>query len=354
MSNCLRAHNRFATHLAGLLVMAFAAWPTVAPAATPDNDGPAGESVNGIIVGEAVFEPTAGEASLPERFRLKPHRFRYEAQAVPTASTKMLQFEVRFSSPITSPHPENNTVHCEYYRPAAEGRYPAAIVLHILGGDFDLMRLYCRTLAHHGVCALFIKLPYYGPRRPPGVRERMVTADATQTVVRMTQGILDIRRGAAWLAERPEVDSQRLGIFGISLGGITAALASAIEPRLHNAFFMLGGADMRLANWNARELKPALVAWEKNGGTVESLCATLRPVDPASYPQQLRQRNVQMLSCRYDEVIPPACAEALWNTCGKPPIRWLDAGHYTAMRFIFDSLSTVTGFFQQAEPLPSE
>ena len=39
----------------------------------------------------------------------------------------------------------------------------------------------------------------------------------------MTQAVLDIRRATAWLADRPEVDAERLGIFGVSLGGITAA-----------------------------------------------------------------------------------------------------------------------------------
>lgn len=345
------ASGPFAGYLAAVLIMGCMACAASAAAAMPNGS----EAVSGASVqGEVAFEPSAAEATVPERFRLKPHRFPYEQQPVPTAAIKMLQFDVRFPSPITSPHPENNTVHCEYYRPAAEGRYPATIVLHILGGDFDLMRLYCRTLAQHGVCALFIKLPYYGPRRPPGMRERMVTTDPTQTVARMTQGVLDIRRAAAWLAAQPEVDEQRLGVFGISMGGITAALSSAIEPRLHNAFFMLAGADMRHANWNARELRPALEAWQQKGGTVDTLCEMLRPVDPASYGQQLQRRNIRMMSCRYDEVIPPACAEALWKSSGEPPIVWLDAGHYTAARFIFDSLSEVTAFFQQARPLPSE
>ncbi len=299
--------------------------------------------------GEVAFEPDDVETQLAERFRLAAHRFPYEQEPAPTAAEKMLQFEIRFPSPVSTPHPENNTVHCEYYRPATQGKYPAVIVLHILGGDFDLMRLYCRTLAHHGVCALFLKMPYYGPRRPAELRERMVSPSPKQTVERMTQAVLDIRRATAWLMHQDEVDRNRLGVFGISLGGITAALAASAEPRLHNVFLMLAGADMRLANWEARELKPALEAWERQGGTRDTLCRELLPIDPASYPEQLRRRNVRMLSCRFDEVIPPACGTALWETCGQPPIDWLDAGHYSVGRFIFDSLGTVTRFYQGAK-----
>ena len=41
----------------------------------------------------------------------------------------------------------------------------------------------------------------------------------------MTQAVLDIRRAAAWLAARDEVADDQIGIMGISLGGITGALA---------------------------------------------------------------------------------------------------------------------------------
>jgi dipeptidyl aminopeptidase/acylaminoacyl peptidase len=57
----------------------------------------------------------------------------------------------------------------------------------------------------------------------------------------MKQAVLDIRHAAAWLAARDEVDPELLGIFGISLGGITSALSATIEPRFTKACFMLAG-----------------------------------------------------------------------------------------------------------------
>ena len=51
----------------------------------------------------------------------------------------------------------------------------------------------------------------------------------------MRQGICDIRRAAAWLAGRPEVDPAKLGVTGISLGGITSALASAVDPAINRS-----------------------------------------------------------------------------------------------------------------------
>ncbi len=41
-------------------------------------------------------------------------------------------------------------------------------MLHILGADFALSRYLAARLADRGVAAMFVKLPYYGERRPAG------------------------------------------------------------------------------------------------------------------------------------------------------------------------------------------
>ena len=129
-------------------------------------------------------------------------------------------------------------------RRAAPASTRAWSCLHILGGDFELSRLCCQSLSLHGVGALFVKMPYYGPRRPEGVRVRMISDDLDQTVRGMTQAVLDIRRAAAWLAAREEIDPARLGITGISLGGIVGALAATAEPRFHSVCLILAGGNL--------------------------------------------------------------------------------------------------------------
>jgi dienelactone hydrolase len=256
---------------------------------------------------------------------------------------------VTFPSPVETPHPNNNTVHAECFRPvsAGDGSCPGVIVLHILGGDFELSRLFCRTLAHNGVVALFVKLPYYGPRRQPDAPQvRMIALDPRDTVAGMTQAVLDIRRGRAWLAAQPEVDPAQTGIFGISLGGITCSLAAAAEPRFTKVCPMLAGGDIGQVSWQAREVSPVRERWLAQGGTQETFFKTVEPVDPVTHAANLRGRQMLMLNAAHDEVIPRACTEALWQACGQPEIVWYDAGHYTAARFIFDGLARVTRFFQ--------
>ena len=195
--------------------------------------------------GEIRFEPNAQEqTAVPQPFRLERAAFAFEQKPQPSISDDVALSLVTFPSPVITKYEVNNTVHCEYYCPTTPGKHPACVVLHILGGDFPLSRTFATALAHRGMAALFVIMPYYGPRRPAEANVRMVSPDPNQTVAGMTQAVKDIRYAAAWLAEQPEVDRDQLGIFGISLGGITAALAAAAEPRFHKICPVLAGGGI--------------------------------------------------------------------------------------------------------------
>ena len=191
----------------------------------------AAEAAAGVQQGMVRYEIPPGDDKVAEQFRLAAHEFAFEQKPIGAATEQISLWTVTFPSPVKTPHENNNTVHCELYLPKRSEKTPAVVVLHILGGDFNLSRLFCAGLAEKGVAALFLKMPYYGPRQQPGVKRRMISPDPRETVEGMTQAVLDIRRATAFLATRPEIDAKRLGIFGISLGGITGALATTAEPR---------------------------------------------------------------------------------------------------------------------------
>ncbi len=203
--------------------------------------------------GNVVYVPSPQESSVPERFRLKAETFWYElepALATPRYTVSLL----RFPSPITTPDVENNVVHAEFFDPIGfTGRRPAVVVLHILGSDFPLSRYMAARLADRGVAALFLKLPYYGERRPKAgpspVPRKFLTADIERTVTAMRQGVCDVRRAICWLAGRPRVDPSRLGVTGISLGGIISSIVAAVDPAVRSGVFLLAGGDLSRFLW---------------------------------------------------------------------------------------------------------
>jgi dienelactone hydrolase len=296
--------------------------------------------------GVVRFEAVENEPSVPERFRLPAHTFAFQQQWLNEVSDHLTVSMVTFPSPVTTPHELNNTVHCEYYCPTREGKVPAVIVLHILGGDFPLARVFCNALAQRGVAAMLVKMPYYGPRQQPGVERRMISKDARETVEGMTQAILDIRRAVAWLAAQENVDAEQLGVFGISLGGITGALALTAEPKLHNACLLLAGGDIGRVGWESPKLVDTRRRWLEQGGTKEEYFELLKSIDPVTYAANARGRRILMLNAKEDEVIPHSCTESLWKSFGEPDIVWYDGGHYSVARHILNALFRVTRFFE--------
>src|SRR5262245_37271995 len=291
------------------------------------------------------FQPSVTESSIAERFRMQVNAFDWQARRMETVTESLEVWNVTFPSPLKTTEEANNTVHCEYYRSRLPGKRPGVIVLHILGGDFALSRLFANALAQHGVNALFVKMPYYGPRRDPMSPRRMVSADPRETVEGMTQAVLDIRRGVNWLSIRPEVDEHNIGIFGISLGGITAALAAGAEPRIRNVCLLLAGGDVGQATWDAAELRAVRERWLAEGKTREEYFDVLRVVDPVTYAVAARGKHILMLNADSDQVIPRRCTESLWKALGEPEIRWYSGGHYSVMRHIFGVLLKVPHFF---------
>lgn len=295
--------------------------------------------------GVVQFQPGPREAELAPRFQLPASEFSYESRLFSEAAPELTVSHVTFPSAVVTPHANNNTVHCVYYSPKGTQKRPAVIVLHILGGDFPLARVFCNAIALKGSSALFIKMPYYGPREQPGVPRRMISDDPAETVEGMTQAVLDVRRATAWLAQREEVDAQQLGIFGISLGGITGALAASVEPRLQNLCLVLAGGDLGKVAWDARELRRARERFEAKGGTREQFLEALQEIDPVRYASAARGRRILMLNAAEDEVVPRVCTIALWQALGEPEIFWYDGGHYSVLRHIVDAIRRVGDFF---------
>lgn len=296
--------------------------------------------------GEAEFRPTAAEAGVPALFRLEPAKFKYEKELIYRAA-KYEVFAVRFPSPIETRDAVNNTVHAEYFRPLGAEKRPAVIVLHILAGDFALSRYIAARLADRGVAAMFVKMPYYGERRPPGVSRAMLSVDVERSLNSLKQGVCDVRRAAAWLACQNEVDANRLGVTGISLGGIISALSVAIDPAINRGVFLLAGgglADIFYAMPEAARLREM---WEMAGKSKADLVELTRPIDPLTYAERLVGKRVLMMAGNSDEVVPPSCARALWMKAGRPPIRWLDCGHYSAISYLLPALRQTVEFFER-------
>ena len=221
------------------------------------------------------------QAEIPEHYRLAAHEFTYELRplrALPLNGVEV--FELRFPSPVESPHPENNTVYAEYYRPDAEGQFPCVIVLDITGGDQRCRAVIARHLAQNGIGGLFVQMAYYGPRRPPGSDLRLLSPDLDLTTAAIRQTVLDLRLATAWMESRPEVDAQGSASWARAWAASWRRSTAEMEPKLGRVALLLGGAGFVDGYWDHPKVVPLRVVYQLCGGTKDELKAYIAPIDP--------------------------------------------------------------------------
>jgi dienelactone hydrolase len=270
------------------------------------------------------------KAPIVERYRMVDYQGEYKLSTrYNLRHSGVTVYDLTFPSPVKSDIPENNTVYAEYFVPNEKGKHPAVVVLDIMQGNQLIARGEAMWLAQNGVAAMVVVLPYYNERRPPNSKLKLVSADIVRTLDGIQQGVLDCRCAMAWLAGRPEVDADKLGMVGTSLGSFLTALTSANEPRIKNVCLILGGGGLVDAYYDHPKAKPVTEWIDLVGGKrlVKNLIA---PVDPITYAAQLKGKNLLMIAAKNDEIVPPKAATQLWEATGKQRIIWLDAGHVTS------------------------
>jgi hypothetical protein len=87
-----------------------------------------------------------------------------------------------------------------------------------------------------------------------------------------------------------------------------------------------------------------------SGRTKADLKALTAPLDPLTYADRLVGKRLLIMAGNVDEVVPPSAARALWEASGKPPIRWLDCGHYSAAGYLLPALREAVDFFAAEVP----
>lgn len=236
---------------------------------------------------------------------------------------------VTLPSPVPSGVPCNNLIPLAYYKPPSTRPVPAVILLHPLGdGSSFVMRRMARFFVSQGLAVAAFHLPYHSRRLPPGdyPLRHYVTSDVARAVQTYVQAASDVSAVVDWLLHRPEVDKERIGIVGVSMGAIIGHLAMGKDARLKAGVAILGGGDllhMYETSLLTRFVSPfgprRLSAAERE---------LVQSVDPISYAAFNQPRRVLMIQAARDDFVTPHTVRRLHEALGRPPILWVDTNHY--------------------------
>jgi dienelactone hydrolase len=250
------------------------------------------------------------------------------------------EYSVVFPSAVQSPYPANNSVPLDVFLPEdVKGPTPVVVILHYWGArDLRTEKGLADELTSAGLAAVIVTLPYHLERTPPGfssgalaLRPDPARTDETLTqhmVATMTQSVLDVRRTVDWIQTRPEFDSKRIGIVGISLGALVAATCYGVDERISASAFMLGGADLAHILWNSALVLPERDGLRKLGYTEQRLQSELAPIEPLGVLSERKNPEAFVIGAKNDTVIPPEDTGKLVDALPGAKTLWIDTGHY--------------------------
>ena len=254
------------------------------------------------------------------------------------------EFLVRFPLSVEGFEPTEPVVEFEWFESREPGRHPAILFNPILGGDYPLERGICRHFAARGfhVAMVHRKTLKISPEHP---------VDRLELLLR--QGVIRIRQVVDWMERHPRVDPQRLGSFGISMGGIAGVIAAAVEPRLKAHVVALAGGglpDILVTSKDSLLTKPRTNYLRRNQMDLKTLEAGLRQTiktDPIALAPYVDSRRLVLFIAVLDRTIGTGNALRLRRALGRPPTTYLLAGHYTAYLYLPYLKRASLRFFQQ-------
>jgi dienelactone hydrolase len=221
------------------------------------------------------------------------------------------------------------------YLPKGLTRAPAVVILPITNGNYPT-----KQMAHFMASRGFICL-----RLDSRGEQFAKIQDGNNPIENFEQFlkdyVADVLRAVDWLMEHPAVDRERIGVVGISLGGIVASIVTGVDARIKSGVFMLAGGDLTGILFSTKE--PPLIAVRKRMEDQEDLTKEelrrevedrFRNLDPLVYANRIDPSKVLMINAYFDRVIKRKHTMALWKAMGKPPMVLLPTGHYSAILFL--------------------
>jgi len=252
-----------------------------------------------LIIFGLTSRPVAAQAMKPEerreRFLKMIDRPRVDPDGKISEKTEvdgLLQFHFEFSSEADQRVPAIALLKQSILDDGK--RHPCTIILHGTGGKKEGELGLLKKLANKGFVAVAIDGRFHG--------ERGTSADYNGAITQAFKDggkkghpmyfdtVWDVLRLVDLLQTRPEIDPDRIGLMGISKGGIETWLAAAVDTRIAVAIPCI---SLQSFEWSLQH-----DAWQTRVGTVKAGFAAAAKSENITEPDAAFARHF------YDRVIP--------------------------------------------------
>ncbi|HET6656225.1 MAG TPA: hypothetical protein VFH57_08225 [Gammaproteobacteria bacterium] len=233
-------------------------------------------------------------------------------------------------------------VHAHYWHSKRPGPHPMLIVLPIFGSYTYPTEAMVRTVRRHygGGCHVLeivgenYLLDWFGLAAADSYDALTTKADEMAECMRIA--VIDLKRCIDWALAREEVDADRIGLMGFSMGAFLAALTLGVEPRLRTGIVVMGGAHPAdiIASCGGKPGMAKAAVMDRLGLSREEYYRVIEAAthsnDPAHFAGRFRSERILLFDALYDTCMPARSRAALWQAMGQPERYTMHYGHKSA------------------------
>jgi hypothetical protein len=246
------------------------------------------------------------------------------AQNLRTASEVIIEEQKKYSISEITLFTSAGEAKLEFYQQQDKTR-ELVFIFPILGGDYWFERYIARYLVERGIdTAIILRNPEF--KKPENVDK--IEALLRNSVIRDRVSIDYFEKFQ---------NKNQFGTFGISRGGVNAAISAGADSRLKSNIIVMGGEDIgeifRLTNQRGVNKYIAKVLAKKNYKK-EDLFKFLRgaiQTDPKNLAQFIDAKHTLMFITIFDKTVPAHFQHLLRKRIGNPRTYYLATDHYLAL-----------------------
>ena len=275
-------------------------------------------------------------------------RFEYEAGAVraelslASENSTYRVFDGEFLPDIAGSD-DGSPITFEYYQQTGPEQAPVVLVLPILNGQKHVVRPFATYFAGNGYNAVIVDT----------VQRRTLLEDMLEPEAAIRRTAIRHRRVLDWVDTMPEIDKDRIAVFGASLGGFNALFLAATDSRVGASALALVAGDLPFVLTNSSERRIVDAA----DGAMQTLQTDREGLrryldehilsDPMDLAHYIEPDRTLLVLAKFDDAVHYEKQIELQAAMGNPESITLPTGHVTTAAYLFYLRSRVLDFFDR-------
>ncbi len=234
-----------------------------------------------------------------------------------TPAPDVTVFEVSYDSPKGGRVPGYLVV------PSGKGPFPAIVYMHWGQGNKGEFLSEAVEMAQRGAIGIMIDAPYWRPDVPPPAKRKAAESERDGYI----QMVVDLRRAVDVLVSRKDVDADRIGYVGHSLGATWGAPLAAAEKRI-KVFVLMGGLPKVPPAWGDDSFYQQVQRATTPRAEFDKEAAVLASIEPERFAPNTGPAKIYFQWAQHDMYISRKSADEYFKAVGGPKEqRWYFTSH---------------------------